>query len=59
MWRVQTVPVPEPYLLGIAAGAWLQRVRAWRLLCVKSKSSSTGSGHYCGEVPRYLPTRRR
>jgi hypothetical protein len=31
MLRVQNVPVPEPYLLGIAAGARLQRVRAWRL----------------------------
>jgi protein-S-isoprenylcysteine O-methyltransferase Ste14 len=25
------VPLPEPYLLGIAAGAWLQRMRPWVL----------------------------
>jgi len=30
-WRVSNVPLPEPHLLGIAAGMWLQRVRPWVL----------------------------
>jgi protein-S-isoprenylcysteine O-methyltransferase Ste14 len=43
MWRVQTVPVPEQYLLGIAAVAWLQRVRAWRLPGPRSVNRVVGS----------------
>ena len=30
-WRLGNLPLPEPYLLGIAAGAGLDRVRPWRL----------------------------
>jgi protein-S-isoprenylcysteine O-methyltransferase Ste14 len=43
MWRGQNVPVPEPYLLGIAAGAWLQRVRPWRLPGPRSLNRVIGS----------------
>jgi protein-S-isoprenylcysteine O-methyltransferase Ste14 len=31
MWRPGNVPLPEPYLFGIATGAWLQRRRPWVL----------------------------
>src|SRR6266498_395151 len=30
-WRVNNVPLPEPYLLGIAVGVWLHRMRPWVL----------------------------
>jgi len=43
VWRVQNVPVPEPYLLGIAAGAWLQRLRPWRLPGPRSLNRVVGS----------------
>jgi protein-S-isoprenylcysteine O-methyltransferase Ste14 len=55
MWRVQNVPVPEPYLLGIAAGAWLQRVRPWRLPGPSSLNRVVGSSLVAAGT--YLVTR--